>query len=219
MTEYILEIKNLTFSVDEKEILSNISFQVKKGELVTISGPSGSGKSTLLKLVANMLPITSGNILFNNQSMTEYQPTVYRQAVSYFFQSPVLFGETVRDNLSFPYEIRQIEFDKEHAISLLKDVQLDQSFLDKKITSLSGGEKQRIAFVRNLLFLPEVLLLDEVTSALDEENSQIIHSIISKLNKENNVTILWITHDRNEYLTSNRRLFIEDGLLKEDTHK
>lgn len=219
MTEHILEIKNLTFSVDEKEILSNISFQVKKGELVTISGPSGSGKSTLLKLVANMLPITSGNILFNNQSMTEYQPTVYHQAVSYFFQSPVLFGETVRDNLSFPYEIRQIEFDKEHAISLLKDVQLDQSFLDKKITSLSGGEKQRVAFVRNLLFLPEVLLLDEVTSALDEENSQIIHSIISKLNKENNVTILWITHDRNEYLTSNRRLFIEDGLLKEDTHE
>ena len=219
MTEHILEIKNLTFSVDEKEILSNISFQVKKGELVTISGPSGSGKSTLLKLVANMLPITSGNIIFNSQSMTEYQPTVYRQAVSYFFQSPVLFGETVRDNLSFPYEIRQIKFDKEHAISLLKDVQLDQSFLDKKITSLSGGEKQRVAFVRNLLFLPEVLLLDEVTSALDEENSQIIHSIISKLNKENNVTILWITHDRNEYLTSNRRLFIEDGLLKEDTHE
>jgi len=102
---------------------------------------------------------------------------------------------------------------------LLKDVQLDQSFLDKKITSLSGGEKQRVAFVRNLLFLPEVLLLDEVTSALDEENSQIIHSIISKLNKENNVTILWITHDGNEYLTSNRRLFIEDGLLKEDTHE
>ncbi|MGF2190789.1 ABC transporter ATP-binding protein [Vagococcus fluvialis] len=219
MTEHILKIKNLTFSVDEKEILSNISFQVKKGELVTISGPSGSGKSTLLKLVANMLPITRGNILFNNQSMTEYQSTVYRQAVSYFFQSPVLFGETVRDNLSFPYEIRQLEFDKEHAISLLKDVQLDQSFLDKKITSLSGGEKQRVAFVRNLLFLPEVLLLDEVTSALDEENSQIIHSIISKLNKENNVTILWITHDKNEYLTSNRRLFIEDGLLKEDTHE
>ncbi len=76
MTEHILEIKDLTFSVDEKEILSNISFQVKKGELVTISGPSGSGKSTLLKLVANMLPKTRGNILFNNQSMTEYQPTV-----------------------------------------------------------------------------------------------------------------------------------------------
>ena len=89
---------------------------------------------------------------------------------------------------------------------------------DANSVRLHGRMTTKITMSQHLVN-PEVLLLDEVTSALDEENSQIIHSIISKLNKENNVTILWITHDRNEYLTSNRRLFIEDGLLKEDTHE
>ena len=219
MKNNVLDVKNLNFIAENKTILNDISFKIQKGELVTISGPSGSGKSTLLKLIANMLPKTSGDIFFKEKAIEDYESTAYRQSVSYFFQSPVLFGETVKDNLAFPYDIRQLAFDEARATSLLTDVQLDQSFLTKKITSLSGGEKQRIAFVRNLMFLPEILLLDEVTSALDEENSRIIHSIISKLNKEHHITILWITHNKSEYLTSNRRLFIEDGLLKEETHE
>lgn len=219
MSNNILSIKQLGFKVDDNTILSEISFSMNKGELMTISGPSGSGKSTLLKLIANMQKKTTGDIFFNEKKLEDYVPTEYRKEVSYLFQNPVLFGETVKDNLVFPYEIRQKEFDQTHAISLLKDVQLSEEFLDKRIDSLSGGEKQRVAFVRNLLFPPQILLLDEVTSALDEENSRIIREMIYRLNKDEHLTVLWITHNKEEFLSSKRRLFIEDGLIKENTHE
>lgn len=218
MTDTILSIKNLNFKTADNDILSDISFTVNQGELITISGPSGSGKSTLLKLVANMLKKTSGEIIFNEKELETYLPTDYRKEVSYLFQNPVLFGETVKDNLVFPYEIREMSFDEKRAISLLKHVQLSKEYLNKSIDSLSGGEKQRIAFVRNLLFPPKILLLDEVTSALDETNSQIISHIINELNKKDQLTVLWITHKKEEFLSSKRRLLIEDGFLKEDTH-
>ena len=218
MTDTILSIKNLTFKTADKNILSDISFTVNPGELITISGPSGSGKSTLLKLIANMLRKSSGDIIFNQKDLETYLPTDYRKEVSYLFQNPVLFGETVKDNLTFPYEIREMTFDENRAVSLLESVQLSKEYFDKTIDSLSGGEKQRIAFVRNLLFPPKILLLDEVTSALDEANSQIITRMVNDLNQKNNLTVLWITHKKEEFLSSKRRLLIEDGLLKEDTH-
>ncbi|MGO3733154.1 MAG: ABC transporter ATP-binding protein [Vagococcus sp.] len=218
MSKQLFKIDQLGFSVDGKDILKNISFTVNEGELITISGPSGSGKSTLLKIIATMLPKTTGSVSFNGKDIDSYQPTDYRKDVSYFFQSPVLFGETVKDNLMFPFNIRDKGFDEERAITLLESFQLSKDYLDKTISSLSGGEKQRIAFVRNLLFEPKVILLDEITSALDTTNSQLIQSFIQSLNKDKDVTILWITHDEEEYQSSNRRLFIEDGKLKEDYH-
>lgn len=219
MTKAILKINKLSFIAENKKILKNITFQIRKGDLVTISGPSGSGKSTLLKLIGNMINRTSGDIYFNEKKIESYSPTDYRKEISYFFQSPVLFGETVRDNLSFPYEIRNLPFDDARAISLLESVKLTADYLKKTIDSLSGGEKQRIAFVRNLLFEPQVLLLDEVTSALDHENRQIIYDIIHSLNQNNQVTILWVTHNEEEFLSSNKQLIIEDGRIKEDTNE
>lgn len=216
MSHELLKITNLNYTVDNKEILKNISFTVDTGDLITISGPSGSGKSTLLKLIANMIEKTSGEIIFDDKKMEDYSPTIYRQEISYFFQNPVLFDQTVKDNLIFPYTIRQLPFDETHAVNLLEEVKLSKDYLNKTIESLSGGEKQRIAFVRNLLFQPRILLLDEVTSALDQENSDIIHQIIKKLNQNNQMTILWITHNQNEYLSSNKRLFVEKGGLKNE---
>ena len=219
MSNTLLSINQLDFTQKNKKILSNISFDVNKGELLTIGGPSGSGKSTLLKLTANMILKSKGDIILKGKKLESYSPTEYHKMVSYFFQNPVLFGETVKDNLSFPFEIRQLSFDEEKAHQLLNDVKLSEAFLNKKVNELSGGEKQRIAFVRNLLFMPELLLLDEVTSALDNENSLIIRKIIKELNEEKGITILWVTHDEKEFLSSKRRLIIEDGLLKEDTYE
>ena len=215
----ILSIDRLSYEKENIKILQNINFSVNTGERVMITGPSGSGKSTLLKLIGNVLTKTSGTIQFKGKPIENYASTEYRKQVSYFFQNPVLFGQTVRDNLTFPYEIRNLDFDETRTHQLLNEVQLSNDYLDKDIATLSGGEKQRIAFVRNLLFLPDILLLDEVTSALDEENGQIIRNIISKLNKEEHLTILWVTHDKEEFLSSNRRLTIEDGLLTEDSHE
>ncbi len=88
----------------------------------------------------------------------------YRQKVSYCFQQPTLFGETVYDNLLFPFTVRQEAFNQEKVVALLQQVKLPAAYLEKKIAELSGGERQRVALLRNIIFVPDVLLLDEVTT-------------------------------------------------------
>src|SRR5699024_12729013 len=107
----MLELKSVSFEVDGRKILKNISFDIKKGEFITLTGPSGSGKSTLLKLIGHLINPSSGNIIYENKDITEYNPTDYRKNVSYFFQNAVLFDETVYDNLAFPARIREEDFE------------------------------------------------------------------------------------------------------------
>lgn len=207
----ILELKNITYSIKGKDILKNISLSIEKGSFLTISGPSGSGKSTLLKIIASIASPTSGTISYKDKLIDDYQITDYRKEVSYSFQNASLFGETVKENLAFPFEIRGEEFNQQHVMEALKMVQLPESYLDKKVTILSGGEKQRIALIRNIIFLPEILLLDEVTSALDVENRRIIGKAIRQLNKEKGITVLWVTHNEEEIQESDYKIEIING--------
>lgn len=218
MENKILQLKQTGFQVDRKPILKNINLSITKGEFLTITGPSGSGKSTLLKLLASMLTPTDGEILYKGKSVQEYEPTDYRRQVSYTFQTAALFGDTVEENLSFPYEIRKKEMEKQEVVDALKSFGLSEDYLTKEVNSLSGGEKQRIALIRNILFLPDVLLLDEVTSSLDTENRQIISQAIKKLNKEKDVTVLWITHNTEEIADADRKIEIVNGGIKEAKH-
>lgn len=213
-----LKIDQVSFVTHEKVIVDQVSFDLEKGEFLTLTGPSGSGKSTLLKLVASLLTPTNGDIYLENKVQSDYQLNLYRQEVSYCFQQPVLFGQTVRDNLSFPFTVRKKNFDRNRAIALLQQVALPETFLDKHITSLSGGEKQRVALIRNLLFLPKVLLLDEVTVGLDDENKNIIHQLIQAVHKEG-ITILQITHDNSEIAQAKRILTMAGGALVEQSTK
>lgn len=218
MTDVLIELHNVGFQVDDQHILKDISLEVKKGEVVVLTGPSGSGKSTLLKIIGSLLTPTAGEIKMNGKNIADYEPTEYRKEVSYFFQNAILFDETVRDNLSFPAQIRDEEFDEARAKSGLKTVQLPESYLDKKVQDLSGGEKQRVALIRNLMYEPEILLMDEVTSSLDKKNREIILSFIEKLNKEQDVTIIWITHNQEEIDVSNRVIQLVDGQLEGENY-
>ena len=214
----ILEVKHLSFSVGEKEILKDISFKIQKGDFLTIKGPSGSGKSTLLKLLAAIMNPSAGGIIYKGKPLSEYEITDYRKEVSYSFQNAALFGTTVADNLMFPYEIRNEPFDRDRAIALLDKVMLSEQYLDQKITELSGGEKQRVALIRNVLFTPEVLLLDEVTSALDAENRKVISDAILRLNRENNITVLWVTHNTDEINDAAKTIEMKAGRLEVVSH-
>lgn len=209
----LFNLKNIFYSVPNQTILNNINLTIEAGDFITISGPSGSGKSTLLKILASMITPTSGSLTYKGETLKKEQITDYRKEVSYFFQQPTLFDETVMDNLKFPFDIRQTEFDKSRVTKLLERFKLNESYLDKKIIDLSGGEKQRIAFVRNLVFEPDVLLLDEVTSALDDENKEIIQQFITEDLKGK--TIIWVTHDNGEFKLGKRQLSIVDGILEE----
>ncbi|EOH93334.1 ABC transporter ATP-binding protein [Enterococcus haemoperoxidus ATCC BAA-382] len=194
----MLTTEHISFQHEEQVILKDITTSFEKGSHTTITGPSGSGKSTFLKLLASLLTPTKGAIMFNGQNIADLTPEKYRKQVSYCFQQPSLFGETVRDNFMFPYEVRKIAFQESDVLNLLNEVKLPESYLDKKINELSGGEKQRIALIRNVIFLPEVLLLDEVTAGLDEESKAIVNQWLLKLNQEKNVTLIRVTHDPEE---------------------
>jgi putative ABC transport system ATP-binding protein len=206
----MLTVENLSFKTKDKVILSKLNLKVLDSEFITIAGASGSGKSTLLKLIANLICPTEGKILYNGADIKTVDIPRYRQEVSYCFQQPTLFGETVLDNLEFPFLVRKEKFADSRVRSLLTLVDLDEAYLEKPITELSGGERQRVALIRNLVFPPKMLLLDEVTTGLDEASKQIVHQFIADVHAQG-ITILQVTHDRDEIEQAEKVLRIEKG--------
>ncbi|MGX6978255.1 ABC transporter ATP-binding protein [Vagococcus elongatus] len=212
----ILTLENVSFESKQQKIIKNIDLSVEEGAFLTLTGPSGSGKSTLLKLIASLITPTDGKILFENQFQSSFQLTDYRQQVSYCFQQPALFGATVKDNLVFPFLVRDEEFNQEMVQEHLELVDLPTSFLDKKITEISGGEKQRVALIRNILFLPKILLLDEVTSGLDEKSKEIVLELIRLIHTKG-VTVLKVTHDEIEIQEAEHIITIVKGEILNGT--
>ncbi|HJE15631.1 MAG TPA: ATP-binding cassette domain-containing protein [Lapidilactobacillus dextrinicus] len=212
----ILTMRQVDFVVEEKPIINGINLQVNSGDYLTISGPSGGGKSTLLKLIATLLTPTSGEILFNNQAQASYPTTDYRKEVSYCFQQPTLFGETVQDNLAFPFLVRGKAFEQAKVDHLLDLVDLPESYLTKKITELSGGERQRVALIRNLIFLPKVLLLDEVTVGLDSASKAIVKKLIQRVHADG-VTILLVTHESDILAQAQQVIWIKEGKIVDES--
>ena len=208
----IFELDNLGLVSPEKVILEEISLSVEAGEHLTITGPSGSGKSSLLKLLAALVSPSSGRIVYQGRDLEDLDPVTYRKEVSYCFQQPVLFGQTVWDNMAFPFEIRQILFDQKKVLAALARLNLGPEFLEKPIKELSGGEKQRVALVRNLLFEPKVLLLDEVSSGLDEKTKTLLRTFLNDLHQAG-VTLIEVTHDQREIEEAEHLVTIVEGRL------
>lgn len=208
--EKVFEVKHLSYQIGETKILKDINLNIEKGKYVTVVGPSGSGKSTLMRILASMISPTSGDVLFNGQPINSFDPMQYRQRVSYAFQQPTLFGKTVKDNLQFPFEVRKKDFDESLVKKYLEMVNLNESYITKSVNDVSGGEKQRIALIRNLIFPPEVLITDEVTAGLDAENKAIVHKMLNEFNKRG-LTILRVTHDETEIDDAQNLITIKNG--------
>lgn len=211
----ILEVKNIYYEKDNTKILNDISFNVEKGDCISIIGSSGSGKSTLLKLCSDLIPVTKGNLFYKEKDYNEYNPIELRKNISYCIQIPHLFGDNVYENLTFPYKIRNTVIDRYRIVEMLNKFNLHESILKKDIKSLSGGEKQRISIIRNLIYTPDILLLDEATSALDKENARLVEAYIKDLNL-NGVTILWITHSLEQSTKIfNKRILMCEGKIED----
>lgn len=209
----LLELQHVGYRVGDTPILQDVNLKIDKQEWVTIAGPSGSGKSTLVRIIASLLSKTSGELRFAGQPIESYDPIAYRRRVSYAFQQPTLFGETVADNLAFPYQIRQEPFDQQRAITALEYVGLGEGDLTKHVTDLSGGQHQRIALLRNVMIYPEVLILDEVTAGLDADNKAFVWNMIQHFNQDDHLTIIAITHDQSEIESAKRLVTIENGQI------
>ncbi|WNK60402.1 iron ABC transporter ATP-binding protein FetA (plasmid) [Pantoea agglomerans] len=205
----LLDVQDVAFSVGDRQLLKPVSLQLYQGDCVLLTGPSGSGKSTFLKILASLITPTSGQLFFRNIDITTLRAEAYRQQVSYCFQTPQLFGQTVYDNLALPWQIRRQKPQRDKLVAALESVNLSPDMLNKPVEQLSGGEKQRVGLLRNLQFMPEVLLLDEVTSALDEENRLSVLSLINRISAEEKVAVVRISHDVNDIQQAEQVLRLE----------
>jgi len=223
MNQVHLELKNVSKAVFRKvsntrvrtQILSSLDLEVNKGELVTIMGSSGSGKSTLLRLINRLSEIDSGIILLNGNDIMSYVPMELRRKIGMVFQIPAVFRGSVRDNLVFGIKLWAGNTGIE---SLSRDAGIPEDLLDADAGQLSIGEKQRVCIARALANQPEILLLDEPTSSLDAVSAQRIEKLLLDLQKERDLTILWVTHEKEQVeRIGGRRLVLRDGRL-EDYH-
>lgn len=212
----LIKIEDISLNVTNQNILDNINFSIKKGQHTSINGPSGSGKSTILRILARLTKESSGKIFFDNKDIYQYEYTDYRKEVSYVIQNPQLFGETIEDNLIFPSKIRNSEFDSNRALTLMEKLGLGSMSLDKKVDGLSGGEKQRVGLIRNLMYPPKVLLLDEVTSSLDDDSSKLVWEFLFDEAKNSEITLVWVSHDEDEQNMAEQKIYLKNGKMVDE---
>lgn len=211
----MIEIKDLVFSYDKDNLaLDHLNLSIEKGSYTTIIGHNGSGKSTLAKLIAGLLPITSGEIKIDGCILNDENINTIRNKLGIVFQNPdnQFIGSTVRDDIAFGLENYMVESSKMDEIinDYASKVNME-AFLDKEPGSLSGGQKQRVAIAGVLAMKPDILILDEATSMLDPKGRKEIKALIHKLHDEYNLTILSITHDIEETLYADNCIVLNKG--------
>ena len=218
--EYIFEIENLEKSFGDNEVLKDINFKVKKGEVVSIIGSSGSGKSTLLRCINLLEEPNGGKIKYHGENiLDDVSINNYRTKVGMVFQSFNLFNNmSVLENCVIG-QVKVLKKPREEAVKLAEEFLQKVGmypFKDAKPTSLSGGQKQRVAIARSLAMNPEVLLFDEPTSALDPEMVNEVLNVMRDLAEEG-LTMLVVTHEMGFARdVSNRVLFMDKGVIAED---
>lgn len=215
-----IEIKNLNFSYDQtQDVVKDVSFVVKKGSYTTLIGHNGSGKSTIAKLIIGLLEKEKGSILIDGEELSIETIEGIRRKIGIVFQNPdnQFIGATVRDDIAFGLENHQVAPSEMDDIieNYAKEVGMSE-YLDHEPTRLSGGQKQRVAIAGILSMKPDILILDEATSMLDPEGKEDINNLVKQLHKENNMTILSITHDVEEVLKSDHVIVMYEGRIVKD---
>lgn len=185
-------LKNVIY----KDILHIPYLQIQKEKITCIIGESGSGKSTLLRMLNDLQSPTSGTIEYNGKLISDYPPIQLRRDVVMLGQTPPIFDGTIKDNLLMGLRLSEKNFPNDDILqSALKIVSLEKN-LEDNANSLSGGEKQRLAFARIVLMDPPVYLLDEPTSALDSDTERRVMKQFTTLAREKNKTVIFITHSQ-----------------------
>jgi putative ABC transport system ATP-binding protein len=193
----ILRTERLGRRVGEVWIVSEISLAVHCGELLGLVGASGSGKSSFLRLLNRLDEPTSGMVFLEGEDYRRIPPRELRRRVGMVTQRPFLFPGDIASNLRFGPAQRGEALPDAEIASLLEKVGLP-GFAARNVANLSGGEQQRVSLARALANRPEVLLLDEPTSALDEQAKAGVEELIHNLVRENSLTSVLVTHDRDQ---------------------
>lgn len=217
-----IEVKDLNFSYDQHlDVVKDVSFTVQRGTYTTLIGHNGSGKSTIAKLIIGLLEKERGSILIDGDELNHETVESIRRKIGIVFQNPdnQFIGATVRDDIAFGLENHQVDPSMMDSIieKYAGEVGMIE-YLNHEPTRLSGGQKQRVAIAGILAMEPEILILDEATSMLDPEGKEEINALVNQLHKENNMTILSITHDVEEVMKSDHVIVMYEGRIVKDGH-
>ncbi|MBN8720444.1 MAG: ABC transporter ATP-binding protein [Sediminibacterium magnilacihabitans] len=193
-------MKNISFGYEENHCLfDNLNVTIRKGDFVLLKGKSGKGKSTIVKILMGLIEPGSGQVLVDGTNLKNINHAAWYQRMGYVPQRPVIIEGTLEENICLG--ITYDEIDQQWLEQTIRYAQLDEvqsqvgeTALSEEGGSISGGQAQRIGIARALFRKPEILFLDEPTSALDSKNAQLIIALLSKLNEENNITIIIISH-------------------------
>lgn len=225
----VIELNNLTKIYNESEVkvkaVDKVSLSFEQGEFAAIVGPSGSGKTTLLNLIGGLDNPTEGKIIVNSENIGELSSSKlidFRlRNIGFVFQAynliPVL---TAKENVEFIMELQgksRIERD-ERSIALLSAVGLSDR-VNARPAKLSGGQQQRVAVARALASKPKFVLADEPTANLDSKSTETLLDIMEKLNKEENITFIFSTHDQRVVNKARRVITVEDGHVVSDERR
>lgn len=181
--------------VQYKDILSYPKVEIAKAKTTFLIGQSGSGKSTLLKLLNNTYSATNGSLLYNNMPIESFDPIDLRREIVLVSQTLFLFDSTIKENFHEFYKYRDLDVPTDEKINEFLQLCCANFPLDTSCSTMSGGERQRVYIAIYLSLSPKVLLLDEPTSALDEETSNALMENITNHVKENNLTMVIVSHN------------------------
>ncbi len=215
--DILVRFENVQKSYDgEILVVKDFNLDMERGEFLTMLGPSGSGKTTCLMMLAGFEPATHGEIYLDGQPINSVPP--HKRGIGMVFQNYALFPHmTVGENLSFPLEVRGMgKSDREAKVKRALDMVQLGEFTDRRPAQLSGGQAQRVAVARALVFDPEVVLMDEPLGALDKNLREQMQYEIKHIHENLEVTVMYVTHDQSEALTmSNRVAVFDDGVVQQ----
>ena len=207
-----LSIDGLRCDRAGRPTLRDVSFDVQRGEILTIIGPSGSGKSSLLRCINRLDEMSGGQITLDGQDIRETPVIALRRRIGMIFQKATPFDGTVADNIAFGRTIRGETLARERILSLMDQVSLERDLCDRDAHELSGGQEQRLAIARALANDPEILLLDEPTSALDPVATRHVEESLMTLRDQQGLTLIWVSHAIEQARrVSDRVLLLDEG--------
>lgn len=208
----MLELKNISKSYKNKQVLVDINVTIESGEIISLLGPSGCGKTTLLNIILGLAEQTGGQLIYNGQDISKQ--SMQERGFNIVFQDFALFPHlNAYDNIVYGLKNKNSQMSKEDVQEYIDFLELTPH-LHKKIHELSGGQKQRVSIARTLVMQPKILLLDEPLSALDGVIKESIKERIKSIAREFNLTTIIVTHDPEEALTlSDQVLIINEGTV------
>ncbi len=211
----MFKLRRAAVSLAGKTILQDIDLKLDESVRTAVVGRSGAGKSTLLKLLCFMVHPTSGTVEYRGAQVKPSSLPALRRKIPMTEQEPVLWGETVRENLTLPFTFHSAGKDQapegEKLAGLLECIQLEPGILDAPVSSLSGGEKQRVAIARALCLEPEALLLDEPTSALDLVTAERVFDNI--INRFPGLSLILVTHSPGLIERTQKQILLRQGRI------